>query len=317
MKYILFFALFIIQNSSYANNDFRVHIITPKIPINWSTPASLGISSGLNSISKDYAPIGHFAVQLNCSKALPNGVKSILTGMARKDKKGSQKITIKKKLGLGSLIYSFDGKLVSAQESQNEIDMAKGQNRLKTIVLPLSEIDCYRGLLFIEQWIKHGSYNIYGGGKDTQHGEGAGCADFMSTVFKTVTGKEHPHQWLAQVNIPKKLIGDGLHTQVSFTSILRSFHWGENNTNSLPFKIADTNRVFNWLKKRTNKNSYLYSTHIFPNGFMYKKGMNPQEILYQEAARRENSKPLKKFLFDYQVSEKEVKKVWKKISINL
>ena len=69
--------------------------------------------------------------------------------------------------------------------------MATKESRLKTVSLPISEEDCYQGLLFIQKWISHASYKVYGGSKDTEHGEGAGCSDFMSTLFKVITGVKH------------------------------------------------------------------------------------------------------------------------------
>ena len=112
------------HNSLKANtfkNELKVHIITPEFRINWKSPRSLALTSGLNSIKDDYAPIGHFAVELNCATPNKYGAKHVLTGMERMSKKESQRITLKKKLGLGSLFYDFAGNLQSAEQTRKEI----------------------------------------------------------------------------------------------------------------------------------------------------------------------------------------------------
>ena len=73
--------------------------------INWSSPSSLAITSGMNSLGSDYAPIGHFAIELTCSAPNRYGVKHVLTGMERFNKKASTEIIRKNGLGLGSLVH--------------------------------------------------------------------------------------------------------------------------------------------------------------------------------------------------------------------
>ena len=98
-------------------DELKIYVIKPNTRINWSSPSMLSITSGLDSAGSDYAPIGHFAVEVKCS--LPNHleINHILTGMERVNKVESRKITLEQKLGLGSLIYTFKGALESAAES--------------------------------------------------------------------------------------------------------------------------------------------------------------------------------------------------------
>jgi hypothetical protein len=263
------FKIFIIQfllfSISYAN-ELKLYVITPKAPIIWASPQTLAITTGLNSITKDYAPIGHFAVEVNCENSNRFGVKHVLTGMERENKKESQKITLNKKLGLGSLIYPFEGALQSAKATKKDLIKAKIDGRLKIIRIPTTTNRCQQMLGFLEDWIKHGAFTIYGGAKNTAEGEGAGCADFAMEFFKMATNRAVPAEWMAQVNVPKRLMGDGLDKKVDFSEILKTMTW-ETSSEGFPYKIADTNKVDMWLPKNLVKKNgvYFYDAHLKEN----------------------------------------------------
>jgi hypothetical protein len=308
--------IFSLKSTYLHADEFKVHVIKPRLKVRWNSPSSLGITSGLNSITKDYAPIGHFAVELNCSQELSNGVSKVLTGMERVNKKESKRITLKNKLGLGGMIYSFKGSLVSEKVSRMEIQKAKKQRRLKTLVMPISKVDCHRGLLFIEKWIKHGSYKVYGGNKDSIRGEGGGCADFMSTLFKVITGLNPPSEWFVKLRIPRDLIGDGDLVRVPFTKVLTRFRWAKDGEDSVQYQTADTNSAYRWLRKRSKRNeSYYYTKHLFKTKLMYSNSPDPLNTILEAAERSELSSPLEPFLYHYETSAIEETKVWKSIKL--
>jgi hypothetical protein len=267
-------------------------------------------------MSDDFAPIGHFALDLNCKRALPNGVSRVLTGMERIDKDESRRITINKKLGLGGVIYPFKGNLVSAKVSKDEITKAKKQGRLKTVIVPISQIDCYRGLEFIEKWIKSASYKVYGGNKDTIRGEGAGCADFMSILFRVVTGKDHPIAWYVKVRMPKNLVGNGSDVRVPFSRVLTSFRWAKKTEDHLIYKTADTDTIYNWLKNRMRGNVYYYTKHLYMDRVAYSTGESLIDIMYEKSQRLELSSPLEPFTYQYDTTSQEEIEVWNSISID-
>jgi hypothetical protein len=247
MKLIILNALFFFLLGSSFAADFALYIIPPKVPISWNSPSELALTTGLNSIRNDYAPIGHFIVELKCEKPNRFGVKHVLTGMERKNRKQSQKITIKSKLGLGSLLYSFDGALQSRKEALHELSLAAADNRLHKIKFNISEHNCQETMSFIEDWIEHGSYQVYGGGKNTMEGEGAGCADFATNLYHIALGSEAPRSWFADVMIPYHLIGKVPYQDVNFIDILKTFSWANNDVAGMPFRIADTNKTIYWL----------------------------------------------------------------------
>jgi hypothetical protein len=306
----------IFQSLGVYADELRIHVIKPKITLNWNSPATIATTSGLNSISDDFAPIGHFALALNCKRALPNGVNRVLTGMERVDKVESRRITINKKLGLGGVIYPFRGNLVSAKVSKDEIAKAKKQKRLKTVIVPISQVDCYRGLQFIEKWIKSASYKVYGGNKDTLHGEGAGCADFMSILFKVITGREHPNAWYVKVRIPKNLVGNGSDIRIPFSRVLTTFSWAKQTEDHLIYKTADTDTIYSWLKNRMRGDVYYYTKHIYRDGVIYSAGESLIDIIYRESQRVELSSPLEPFTYQYNTTAEEEIEVWNSISID-
>lgn len=240
-------------------NEVKIHVITPKLPISWSSPSALALSTAANSVSNDYAPIGHFIVEIKCNQKNQYGINHILTGMERVNRKESQVIIMREKLGLGSLTYSFKGALQTSTDAKHELLQAGRDKRLYTITLPILEENCMEALSFVDDWINNGSFKIYGGGKDTAAGEGAGCADFATTIFKITTGVNAPKSWFADILVPYHLIGKVPYQNVSFTDVLLTTNWATNETQGLKFKIADTNKTVQWMRRFTKSREYTLS----------------------------------------------------------
>lgn len=251
--------------NSYSNkNELIVHIITPKHRTNWESPRLLGLSTGLNSIGDDYAPIGHFAIELKCDTPNKYGTKHILTGMERLNKKESSKITLQKKLGLGSLFYNFVGNLQSAEQSREEIEMARKDKRLTTVSIPTSSSRCQMAMTFLDNWIEAGAYTVYGGNKDVLAGEGSGCADFALEFFRIATSVVPRKDIMVRIKVPNRLIGDGLKKEVPFTKILAANRWAEDLSDAREYATPDTNKVIDFLHKDTMaiEKNYVYVLHL-------------------------------------------------------
>ena len=262
LKVLSFLILIFYLNVSWANisqSDFiSIYVIKPKYRLSWDSPSRLLIKTALNSIRDDYAPIGHFAVELNCSPEPHGPAQHVLTGMERIDAKKSKKIVLKERLGLGSLFYSFEGNLVPSDQTKKEIEQARKDKRLKKITVPVSSQNCSRALEFLDKWIQSGSYTVYGGEKNTLQGEGAGCADFASVLFNLSSGYYLPEDWIVRRKIPKKFIGDD-ENKISFLKLLLRQNWTKKDEDFMDYETADANLAFDWIKKRSGEDEeYFY-----------------------------------------------------------
>jgi hypothetical protein len=265
-KILSFLILIFYLNVSWANisqSDFiSIYVIKPKYRLSWDSPSRLLIKTALNSIRDDYAPIGHFAVELKCSPEPHGPVQHVLTGMERIDVKKSKKIVLREKLGLGSLFYSFKGNLVPADQTKKEIEQARKDKRLKKITVPVLPQNCSRALEFLDKWIQSGSYSVYGGEKDTLQGEGAGCADFASVLFNLSSGYYLPEDWIVRRKIPKKFIGDD-ENKISFLKLLLRQSWAKEDEDFIGYETADANLAFDWIMKRSGeKGNYFYPINL-------------------------------------------------------
>jgi hypothetical protein len=272
-------------------NKLLIHVIEPKYRIDWSSPRSLALTSLLNSLRPDYAPIGHFAVEIICSTPNKYGINHIITGMEREHKAQSRKITLQKKLGLGVLQYSFKGALQGSESSLRELESAKKDKRLKTITIPTSAARSAAMFDFIDQWIESGSYQVYGGAKNVTAGEGAGCADFAMELFRIATGSTPPAAWSVSLPFPKSLMGDGEKLRVSFLRLLSRSTWAEEKEAAMNFEIADTNLVSDWLRNIIGNDilDYHFDDHLVrdiphpePHNFTFKypkdSSKTPQDL---------------------------------------
>ncbi len=262
-----------------ASDTMSIYVIKPKFRISWNSPSSLLFKTALNSIGSDYAPIGHFAVELKCSIVNHLPINHVMTGMERVDKKQSQKIVLKEKLGLGSLFYSFEGRLVSAAQTKFEIEAARKDKRLKKMTVSLSPESCQRGMEFIESWIQNGSYSVYGGGKNTLQGEGAGCADFANTLFKITTNYDLPQSWIVRRKISTNLIG-GKEKKINFLKLLFRENWVKDQEDYLIYETADTNQAYDWIEARVGAREEYHYQEVMMNKELLKLESAPIELSY-------------------------------------
>lgn len=246
-------------------NELKFYIIKPKFRLNWKSPRSIAIKSALNSLGKNYAPIGHFAVEVNCE--LPNemGVSHVLTGMEQHGSVKSSKVTLKKKLGFGSVVsYDWPGDLQSVEDSLRVIEKAKYDGRLTTVIVPTSASRCHSALKYINAWIENGSYTVYGGNKNAFKGEGSGCADFALVLFHIATSVTPVDDIFVHVNVPHKLIGDGEGKKAPFWKILLAGKWAQNVEDGVLYTTPETNRTVEYLQRTAVNfdNIYLYLRHL-------------------------------------------------------
>lgn len=303
-------------------NILKVHTIVPRVKINWNRPNTLAATAGINSLLKDYAPIGHFAVEVQCEQANEFGVNHILTGMERLSKRESEKITMRERLGLGSLFYNFRGDIQGSLSTLDELHKAKKQRRLTTVSIPVSAERCQKMLEFTKQWIISGSYTVYGGAKDVEYGEGAGCADFALEYFKIATDIEPTKELFAEVRVPKSLIGDGEGKRVHFIKTLVAFRWARENEPHEVYRTPDTNKVLEYIlgNSKTKETHYLYLRHLDPTEDI---GIWSTDlpIVFKEKLvdLAEQMPPYKQenfeFKYEYETFEEE-ESVWQRISID-
>jgi hypothetical protein len=303
------------------NNELKVHIITPPIRINWKSPRSLSLTAGVNSMTDDYAPIGHFAVEVSCQKPNRYGIKHIATGMERISKEESKKITMEQKLGLKSLFYSFRGRLVPAKQTMQEVADARKQKRLTSVSIPISASRCESIMDFMDNWIESGSYTVYGGGKEVLYGEGSGCADFALEIFKIATDVEPNDDLFVKLYVPNKLIGSETQ-KVGFTKLLLSTQWAEaKDKNATYYVTPDTNRVADFVRKNSARTSveYLYLRHLLPDDDFGLWPKTMPKFLIQSLNDLAESFPeyhTKNFEFKYKYQKTEpVRTTWDSIKI--
>jgi hypothetical protein len=229
-------------------DELLIHVTRPRFRISWESPRHLLLSGGFNSLFKDYAPIGHFTVELKSSRKNRFGINHVITGMERRSKEESRQIVIRERLGLGSLNYAFHGALTPADRSYTDLMASKAEDRLRTLIIPLGPEISEKLFLFLEKWIQHGSYTVYGGCKNALYGEGAGCADFAMTFFELATGHQL-EDWCVNLQVPQIYVGRK-DQPVSLLNLLTASHW-DHPGSKLTVKTADTNLAFDWLERKS------------------------------------------------------------------
>ena len=234
---------------SASTAEMTLYFTNPPKPLNWKSPRTLSLTTARNSMGNDYAPIGHVNVRLKCDSPNAQGVSHILTGMSRKDKKESKRIVKKKKIGLGTLFYDFRGTLDNAEAAHKEIEDAAQEKRLNGLKIQISEKVCQKLIVYVDEWIKNGSYEHYGSGLNTGIGEGAGCAAFGVEFMKLAGLQDYTDEWFRTVIVPTALIGTKTNkvsmTKMAFTKI----PWGKNPEDGVTLRQYDPELMNDWVEK--------------------------------------------------------------------
>jgi hypothetical protein len=271
--------------------EFVLHVIPPPMRLDWTTPRSLFVSTFLNHLRGDKAPIGHLYVEFSLptqaggsfhpkiASAL-SGARRIITGMSRKKMTmiESIKVVQGKKLGLGTFYYDFKGKLDSVEEAQEEISWAKKRKRHATIRVKISEEKAEQMLDFLKDWIERGSFRHYSGGLRVDCGEGAGCAEFGMHFLGMALGLHAVNpDWMRRVRVPHELIGGGFAGHSERISIWNIFkdgdRWAYGSEPHHVYSIPDPELVFDWIKDHPSvKDATEWNARLIPGEITWNSG---------------------------------------------
>jgi hypothetical protein len=251
------------------NLEFVLHVISTPMRLNWETPRGLLISTFLNHLRGDKAPIGHFFIEFplvndavsslhpRIATLLKDG-RRIITGMSRKKMTVLESLRVVQgnRLGLGSFYYDFKGKLDSVEESLTEIEWAKKRGRYAAIRVSITPEKCFEMLDFLREWIERGSFRHYSGGLRVDCGEGAGCAEFGMHFLAMALGVHAVNpDWMRSVRVPHSLIGGGFAGHDNRVGMLDLFkdgdRWAYGSEPHHVYSIPDPDLVFDWIRERS------------------------------------------------------------------
>ncbi len=231
---------------------FKLHVIPPPFRLDWRSPRRLMLYTLGNHLIQDQAPIGHYFIEFNSNTPNAYGVKHVLTGMSRKNANQSTLAMIKEQVGLGTVFYDFEGKLDHALKGEQELEWARSKNRLKTIVVPITQETSDVLMNELENWIIHSSFKHYGGGHDILKGEGSGCAEFGVHFLNLALGLKAGHpDWIRRVFVPKIMTG-GPKTgkRIPFSVLLfNAGAWALDAHHGYPYQTPDMDLTMDWLEK--------------------------------------------------------------------
>jgi hypothetical protein len=230
---------------------FKLHVIPPPFPLDWSTPRRLLFRTLFNHAIQDQAPIGHFFIEFESATPNAFGVKHVLTGMSRLNSNQSTLAVIRESVGLGTFFYDFAGKLDASSKGVSELEWAQKRNRLKTIQVEITDATAQILMDEMQSWIQNGSFKHYGGGHQVRKGQGAGCAEFGVHFLSLALGHEAvPAAWVRKVYAPKALTGGHLTgKKVSlFELILKGRQWAKSAVDGFLYATPDMELVFPWLE---------------------------------------------------------------------
>jgi hypothetical protein len=314
-KLITLAMLTLFSTTAFAQSYLKIFMVVPPKPIKWESPKKLFTSTVRNSWYNDYAPNGHYMV--NIISDVPNkyGHTSVITGMSRTNKMATMIETIKKGLGMSAMDYMFSGDIDSAEADVHEIIKAKKQDRLYSIQLPISTEKALEMMDFMDDWIRYGAFSRYSGNKNVKRGEGSGCADFATQFIEMALDGHIPRdEWIRSVYLPHNLMGVVEGREDKRVKLLKLFFnkekWGTSNEDGHLFTTPDPDLMAEWILKKTGgktKHLILNEENAFEtiNGYQLEEGsksdFNAYEANWSELYQEE--------------SEEVIESQWQKISL--
>jgi hypothetical protein len=236
---------------------FRLYVIPPPSPLNWSSPRALLRCTLVNHLIQDKAPIGHLYVEFETPTPNAYGVRKVLTGMSRRSANRSSIRVAKDQVGLGTFFYDFEGKLDLVQDALQENEWALARQRLRVLKVQILPEQAQHMMSELENWIRYGAFRHYGGGHRLLRGEGAGCAEFGMHFLSIALGLSVSEQnifsnWYRAVYAPKDLVGRPLQQQrVSLLKVYRRGQfWAKDEADGFLYRTPDPELIFNWMGER-------------------------------------------------------------------
>jgi len=260
LKYSIFLGMISLVFSVSANtidvpkNLLTLYVFPSPKGIDWTTPRSLVASTLENSISPSRYrlkhSIGHVSVELRCD----NGFWKT-TGMTSASDTEDFSVVFFKKLGLGTLFHSFQGRLQSDSEVINDIQERIPKGDVAWIRFEISSTACQRLETYLSEYTQDQVEENYGLNLRARYREGSGCSEFAMS-FLDLAGflsNERIDAWKAERKVPLSLIGSP-QKPVGVGNILWSRagqNWADSNVPHRVISYWDPDTLFKWIRSRS------------------------------------------------------------------
>jgi hypothetical protein len=249
------------------HHEITIYAITSVHPIDWSSPSKLLKTIQAcyfkASLKKNFYVIGHVIAQIN-SPLLSKPVFAAMLGAVKSEK---VVMVIKKKIGLGAMGYTFQGKMEPEERIKKGIALYSKRKKIAFLKIRINEESLYRLLRFIDYYQNKtedglAPCNYYNGALWPAFGnEGAGCSSFgMSLLDIANIFPKAANEWCLNLKIPMDLIGGELNNNkvVKIGAIRRAKKWhsgeGIPDIDYVNHRIYDPNLIFKWIMNKRNEN---------------------------------------------------------------
>lgn len=230
------------------NNELSLYFIPAPVRLDWSSPASLALSTLKSRLSFKSRFLGHVFVELKCED------KWELTGMVGQNFDYLNQLLVNQK-GLGILFHSFDGRLEDKGDVDREInELAATGERLNFVRFKLNQGQCQRALSYLNEYREKNVGRYYGLANRPLYAEGAGCSAFGASFpdALNIMEQEMKDSWSQTVNIPLKFAGPPLREEGTniLTLMMNASKWASDGEPSVPLHFWSPDFMYEWVKNK-------------------------------------------------------------------
>jgi hypothetical protein len=191
------------------------------------------------------------------------------TGMTTANDSEERELLLWKKIGLGILFHTFEGRLQQEREIENDLEARFKNGKVSWITFKIRELTCLRLAQYYDEYRGNEYDRYYGLPLRPLYREGAGCSAFGAS-FLEVAGLLEPEfrdHWTREVRVPLELIGDpSSGKEVGLMTLLfgdRAKRWAESNEPHKSVFFWDPDLMHRWvvakwhLEQRSPSTEYL------------------------------------------------------------
>ncbi|WP_408096393.1 hypothetical protein ACJVC5_15245 [Peredibacter sp. HCB2-198] len=255
MKNLIFTAL-LLSGSAWAKNELTLFFKPSPKGYDWSTPAAVLKSAIQNKLSFDSHFMGHVFVELKC------GDQYELTGMSGRGFDPVTQLLIHQR-GLGIFYHSFEGKLQTISEIEDELKTLLSEGKVTFTKFLLNDGQCKRVTQYFHEYRDKNIGRYYGLAHRPRYGEGSGCSAY-GVSFLDVAGvmeQEMKDNWSQTINIPLELAGPPVTDEgVSIFKVLMSGDkWASDKEKHRALTFWNPDKMNDWVKKKVELKQAYYS----------------------------------------------------------
>jgi hypothetical protein len=234
----------LIFSLNLAANELKLHVIKPNGPINWDNYISYVWTKGRNIFNGDDFPLGTFIAEVRCMEKHESGAgRFMISHKVINDDRKKSKIHFYHDTKEVSMYYNFKSKLHTYGEANNQVQAARREGRLKTLVIPTTAFRCWQMGEYVDDMLGSFAYTYEQRLRPFGRQERQAFPFTPAILYEIATGLKLPKDWYRPFYATQRII------QKQKESMTYKNYLQENpiKDDTFAYQMLDPLAAFDWI----------------------------------------------------------------------